>query len=107
MNLHFHDNDNEKVLLDPKSFTIRATRPGAVTSIGDKDLWHCLKDSQDHDQEVTQALTTILQNGPRTISKGLEDWNFEEGLILHKGKIYTYPSPQIYNVTLSNFTMKT
>jgi hypothetical protein len=22
------------------------------------------------------------------IAKGLEDWNLEEGLILHKGKIY-------------------
>jgi len=89
------EHNNEKILLDPKFFAIRATRPGAVTSIGDKDLRHRLKDSQDHDQEVTQALTTILQNGPRTISKGLEDWNFKEGLILHKGKIYVPKSPDL------------
>ena len=43
------EHDNEKILLNPKSFAIRATRPRAVTSVGDKDLWHHLKDSQDRD----------------------------------------------------------
>jgi RNase H-like domain found in reverse transcriptase/Integrase zinc binding domain len=82
-----HDNE-DRVLLDQKFFAIRATRPGAVVSAGDRDLHQRLKDTQHHDQEVTQALSSILRNGPCTIAKGLEDWNLEEGLVLHKGKIY-------------------
>jgi RNase H-like domain found in reverse transcriptase len=81
-------NNKDHVLLNQKFFAIRATCPGAVASAGDRDLCQCLKDTQHHDQEVTQALSSILQNRPHTIAKGLEDWNLEEGLVLHKGKIY-------------------
>jgi hypothetical protein len=42
----------------------------------------------DNDPEVSTALATILKNGPRTLTKGLEDWNLEDGLILRKGRIY-------------------
>ena len=30
----------------------------------------------------------ILKNGPRTISRGLEDWNIENRIILYKEHIY-------------------
>ena len=34
------------------------------------------------------ALESILKNGPRSISKGLEEWNLENGIILHRGQVY-------------------
>ena len=89
-----HDNE-ERILLDPKFFAIRATRPGAVVSAGDNSLRKRLKETQEHDPEVTQALSTILRNGPRSVTKGLEDWNLEEGLILYKGKIYVPKSAEL------------
>ena len=88
-------NNEECVLLDLKFFAIRATQPGTVVSAGDPDLRRRLKETQDHDPEVSQALATILRNGPRSVTKGLEDWNLEEGLILHKGKIYVPKSPEL------------
>jgi len=66
-----------------------------VVSAGDPDLRRCLKETQDHDPEVSQALAAILHNGPQTVTKGLEDWNLEEGLTLHKGKIYIPKSPEL------------
>ena len=80
--------NNNKILLDTKFFAIRATRAGTTTTIGDQNLRRCIRESQDKDEEVTKALTTIMKNGPRTIAKGLEDWNYEDGLILHQGKVY-------------------
>ena len=38
--------------------------------------------------EVSKALESILKNGPHSVSKGLEDWNLEDGLILYHGQIY-------------------
>ncbi len=33
--------------------------------------------AQNYDTEVSQALEAILKNGPRSLTKGLEDWNLE------------------------------
>ena len=33
--------------------------------------------------------------GPKTLSKGLEDWNTEEGLLLYKGRIYVPKDQQL------------
>ena len=68
--------DNEqKILLDTKFFTVRATRPTAITIQGDTSLRDRIRSAQDYDTEVSKALESILKNGPRSISKGLEDWN--------------------------------
>ena len=48
----------------------------------------CLKNAQDYDTEVSQALEAILKNGPCSLTKGLEDWNLKDGLILHHRHIY-------------------
>ena len=47
-----------------------------------------IRTAQDYDTEVSKALKSILKNGPRTISRGLKDWNLEDGIILHRGQIY-------------------
>jgi hypothetical protein len=40
------------------------------------------------DRLTGQKLKDILLNGPRDTTKGLQEWNLEEGLILYKGLVY-------------------
>jgi hypothetical protein len=80
--------EEERILLDTKFFAIRAVRPTAVTVLGDTTLRQQIKSSQEYDKEVSQALETILKNGPRSLTKGLEEWNLEDGIILYRGQVY-------------------
>ena len=80
--------EEEQVLLDTKFFAIQAVRPTAVTVLGDTSLHQQIKSSQEYDREVSQALEVILKNGPRSLTKGLEEWNLEEGIILYCGQVY-------------------
>ena len=81
------DNE-ERVLLDTKYFTVRAIRPTALTIQGDSSLRQRIKAVQEYDKEVSQALESILKNGPRSLTKGLEEWNLEDGIILYHGQVY-------------------
>jgi hypothetical protein len=47
-----------------------------------------IKGAQTYDTEVSQALESVLRNGPHSVTRGLDDWNLEDGLILHRGHIY-------------------
>jgi hypothetical protein len=76
--------DDKRVLLDAKFFAVRAMQLTPVPT----DLRQRIKNSQTYDSAVSHALETILHNGPRSLTKGLENWNLEDGLILHRGHIY-------------------
>ena len=58
----------------------------------DVDLQRQIANIHDHDEEVTKALTTILEQGPTTIQWELGDWTIEkfEGrdIVFFKGKNY-------------------
>ena len=41
---------------------------------------------------VTKDYQKLLKSGPREFSKSLEDWNFENGLLLYQGKVYIQKS---------------
>ena len=56
--------------------------------LGDTSLRQQIKSSQEYDKEVSQALEVILKNGPCSLTKGLEEWNLEDGIILYRGQIY-------------------
>ena len=56
--------------------------------LGDTSLCQQIKSSQEYDKEVSQALEVILKNGPCSLTKGLEEWNLEDGIILYRGQIY-------------------
>ena len=81
-------NNEDCVLLDNKFFAVRATQPAVVSIQGDTTLRDRIKSAQTYDTEVSKALESILKNGPRSISKGLEDWILEDGLIFYRGQIY-------------------
>jgi hypothetical protein len=80
--------NEECVLLDDKFFTINATRPTTITVLGDTTLWQRIKSTQEYDKDISNAVETILKNGPRSLAKGLEEWNLEDGIILYKGQVY-------------------
>ncbi len=81
------DNLNQ-VLLDPKFFRIQATQPSAITTIGDAELrrriWECPK----KDIEVYGALNMILTIGPHLLIKNLQEWNYNDSIVLFWGKVY-------------------
>src|SRR5712672_4350417 len=77
--------DNKtQTLLDSKFFAIRATQ----TEPHDTLLRQQIKNAQSYDSEVSQALETILKNGNPSLTKGLQDWNLQDRIILHRGHIY-------------------
>jgi hypothetical protein len=80
------ENDNH-VLLDDKYFAICAAQPITI-DIRANPLRKHIKDAQDYNIEVSQTPESILCNSPRSITRGLEDWNLEDGLILYRGHIY-------------------
>lgn len=82
------DKKEETTLLDSKFFQIRATGRGTVTSLGSSRLHQKIKDCPGRDNKVAAALDTILKSGPRSLTKGVEEWNCEDGLILFRGKVY-------------------
>jgi hypothetical protein len=80
--------NEEHVLLHSNFFSARAAHPTAVTALGDLPLKQQIKSVQEYDKEVSIALESILKNGPRSITRGLEDWNLEDGVILYRGQVY-------------------
>jgi hypothetical protein len=80
--------NEERVLLDDKFFTINATRPTTITVLGDTTLRQHIKATQEYDKDVSNAVETILKNGPRSLAKGLEEWKLEDRIILYKGQVY-------------------
>jgi hypothetical protein len=57
------DND-DRVLLDNRFFTICATQTTVVNISGDNTIQQRIVTTQEYDKEVTQALESILKNGP-------------------------------------------
>ena len=80
--------EEEWVLLDTFFFAIQAACLAAVTMLGDSSLCQQIKSSQEYNREVSQALEIILKNGPHSLTKGLEEWNLEDGIILYHGQVY-------------------
>ena len=77
--------EESRVLLNSKFFSVHATWP---TPIDNTSIQQWIKSAQTYDSEVNNALETILHSGPRSLIKGLENWNLEEGIILYRGHIY-------------------
>ena len=58
----------------------------------DIDLQRRIANTHNHDDEVTKALTTVLEHGPYTLRRELGDWTIEKfenkDIIFFKGKNY-------------------
>ena len=55
---------------------------------GDKRLVQEIRQSDAWDEELVDAIERLKEGVPRALSKGLEEWNTEDGLILYQGKVY-------------------
>ena len=58
----------------------------------DIDLQRRIANTYNHDEEVTKALTTVLEQGPYTLRQELGDWTIKKfenrDIIFFKGKNY-------------------
>jgi len=76
------DNTNQ-VLLKSEFFAINAYE----SPINDEIILKEVKAALLSD-EVTKDYKLLLKSGPREFEKSLQDWNYENGLLLYRGKIY-------------------
>jgi len=75
-------------LLKPKFFAINALEATHELPINDEIILKKVKAALLSD-EVTKDYKSLLKSGPREFEKSLQDWNYENGLLLYRGKIYT------------------
>jgi hypothetical protein len=54
----------------------------------DIDLKEAIEEGIKEDCLTEDKLKEILLSGPRHITKGLQEWNYENGLMLYKGLVY-------------------
>ena len=85
-----HDN-RDHILLKPEFFAnllrVCAIDASHDTPVNDDLLLQEIKKALLTD-EVTKNYRTLLESGPREFKKPLEEWNFENGLLLFRGHIY-------------------
>ena len=80
------DNTNQ-VLLKPEFFAINILEATHELLINDKIILKEIKAVLLSDK-VTKDYKSLLKSGPREFEKSLQDWNYENGLLLYRGKIY-------------------
>jgi len=80
------DNMNQ-VLLKSKFFAINALEATHEMPINDEIILKKVKAALLLD-EVTKDYKTLLKSGPREFGKSLQDWNYENGLLLYREKVY-------------------
>jgi hypothetical protein len=78
----------EKFLLKPKQFEIWALYNTIIPTGMDIDLKEAIEEGIKEDHLTGDKLKEILLSGPRHITKGLQEWNYKNGLMLYKGLIY-------------------
>ena len=80
------DNTNQ-VLLKPEFFSINVLEATHESPINNEIILKEVKAALLSD-EVTKDYKSLLKSGPREFEKSLQDWNYENGLLLYRGKIY-------------------
>ena len=80
------DNTNQ-VLLKPEFFAINALETTHESPINDEIILNKVKAILLLDK-VTKDYKSLLKSSPREFKKSLQDWNYENGLLLYRGKIY-------------------
>ena len=82
------DDNLARVVLKPEHIKIMATKRGQAMILNERPLVKKIKEIQTMDDEVCKAVEQVKRLGPKSLRKGLEEWNTEEGLLLYKGRIY-------------------
>jgi len=80
------DNINQ-MLLNPEFFAINTLKTTYETPINNEIILKEVKVAFLLNK-VTKDYKMLLKSGPREFGKSLQDWNYENGLLLYKGKVY-------------------
>ena len=80
-------NNTNKILLRPEFFRVAAIDSSHDSPINNDLILKEIKEALLNDN-ITQNYRDLLKSGPREFSKQLQDWNYENGLLLHCGKVY-------------------
>jgi len=80
------DNTNQ-VLLKPEFFAINTLEATHKIPINDEIILKEVKAVLLLD-EITKDYKILLKSGPREFGKSLQDWNYKNGLLLYRGKVY-------------------
>ena len=80
-------NNTNQVLLKPEFFAINALEATHETPINDEIILKEIKAALLSDK-VTKDYKTLLKSSPREFGKSLQDWNYRNGLLLYRGKVY-------------------
>jgi len=75
------------VLLKPEFFAINGLEATHESPINNEIILKEVKATLLLD-EVTKDYKSLLKSGPREFEKFLQDWNYENRLLLYRGKIY-------------------
>jgi len=73
-------------LLKPEFFTINALEATHELPINDKIILKEVKAALLSD-EVTKDYKSLLKSSPREFEKSLQDWNYENGLLITNGHL--------------------
>ena len=84
--------NSDQILLKPEFFAINGVESSHESLINDDSILREVKEALLND-EVTKNYRELLKSGPREFTKSLEDWNYENGLLLYRGKIYIPKNP--------------
>ncbi|KAJ3559244.1 hypothetical protein NM688_g457 [Phlebia brevispora] len=79
--------NSDQILLKLEHFAIMAIEASHETPINDKQILKEVKKALLSD-EVTKSYKSLLKTGPREFKKSLQEWNYENGLLLYRGKVY-------------------
>ena len=77
-------NNTNQVLLKPEFFTINALEATHESLINDEIILKEVKAALLSDK-VTKDYKSLLKFGPREFEKSLQDWNYENRLLLYRG----------------------
>jgi len=78
----------DKFLLMPDTFQIHTLHNMAIPTGMDLDLKAALQEGIKANRVTGTKLISMLTSGPRHITKGLQEWNYKDGLLLYKGLVY-------------------
>lgn len=86
------DDNQNRTILPTKAFKVAASKRGHALVEGEKGL---LKEIREKSKPMIEAQKQLVKLGPRQMSKGLEEWNEEEGLLLYRGRVVIPSDPEI------------
>ena len=81
------DDNASHTLLKPEFFAIKAMQTSYELVVDNAQLLQWIRSALE-DDNMTKDYKALLQSGPCEFGRSLQEWNFKNGLLLHRGKVY-------------------